>query len=95
MLEITLDIDSVGGFVSSLAVARCGIRWYPTQMPVSNLQSDLHLNPILVQYLDLNGQAHTIRRPIHQVPHSTFGRLIGFEDISLYLLFPRLYHENQ
>jgi hypothetical protein len=94
-LEITLDIDSVGGFVSSLAVARRGIRWYPTQMPVSDLQLDLHLNPILVQYLNLNGRAHTVRRPIHQVPHSTFGHLIGFEDISLYLLFPRLYRENQ
>ncbi|KAF7174568.1 hypothetical protein CNMCM6106_009169 [Aspergillus hiratsukae] len=37
-LGVTLDIDSVGGFVSSLAVARRGIRWYPTQMPVSDLQ---------------------------------------------------------
>jgi hypothetical protein len=64
-------------------------------MPVSDLQSGLHLNPISVQYLDPNGQAHTVRRPVHQVPHYTFGRLIGFEDISLYLLFPRLYRENQ
>ncbi|KAF7174073.1 hypothetical protein CNMCM6106_008192 [Aspergillus hiratsukae] len=76
-LGVTLDIDSVGGFVSSLAVARRGIRWYPTQMPVSDLQSGLHVNPISVQYLDPNGQAHTVRRPVHQVPHCTFGRLIG------------------
>ncbi|KAF9890022.1 hypothetical protein FE257_006702 [Aspergillus nanangensis] len=93
--EITLDIDSVGGFVKSLAVARQGIRWYPTQMPVSDLQSSLHLNPILVQYLDSNGRAHRVHRPLHQVPHYTVGRLMGFEDISMYLLFPRLYRENQ
>ncbi|KAF9882990.1 hypothetical protein FE257_004360 [Aspergillus nanangensis] len=51
--------------------------------------------PILVQYLDSNGRAHRVHRPLYQVPHYTFGRLIGFEDISMYLLFPRLYRENQ
>jgi hypothetical protein len=57
-------------------------------MAVSDLQSSLYLDPIRVQYFDATGQAHSIRRLIHQVPHYTFGRLIGFEDISLYLLFP-------
>ncbi|KAL5366723.1 hypothetical protein BJX96DRAFT_183344 [Aspergillus floccosus] len=94
-LGVTVDIDSVGGFVSSLAVARRGIRWHPTQMAVSDLQSSLHLDPISVQYFDSTGQAHHVRRPVHQVPHYTFGRLIGFEDLSLYLLFPRLYREDQ
>ncbi|KAF9882577.1 hypothetical protein FE257_006752 [Aspergillus nanangensis] len=64
-------------------------------MAVSDLQSGLHLDPISVQYLDADGRAHTVRRPVHQVPHYTFGRLVGFEDISIYLLFPRLYRENQ
>ncbi|EAU29224.1 predicted protein, partial [Aspergillus terreus NIH2624] len=94
-LGVTVDIDSVGGFVSSLAVARRGIRWHPTQMAVSDLQSSLHIDPVSVQYFDSTGQAHHVRRPVHQVPHYTFGRLIGFEDISLYLLFPRLYREDQ
>jgi hypothetical protein len=57
-------------------------------MPVSDLQSGLHLNPISVQYLDLNGQDHTVHRPAHHVPHYIFGSLIGFVDISLNLLFP-------
>lgn len=94
-LGVTFDIDSVGGFVRSLAVARRGIRWQPTQMAVSNLQSSLHLDPISVQYVDSTGQAHNVCRPVHQVPHYTFGRLIGFEDLSVYLLFPRLYREEQ
>ncbi|KAI9035127.1 uncharacterized protein KD926_004496 [Aspergillus affinis] len=94
-LGITVDIDSVRGFTSSLAVARREIRWHPTQMAVSDLQSSLHLDPISVQFFDSTGQAHSVRRPVHQVPHYTFGRLVGFEDISLYLLFPRLYREGQ
>ncbi|KAB8067037.1 hypothetical protein BDV29DRAFT_201086 [Aspergillus leporis] len=86
LLGVTLDIDSVLGFARSLAVAKRGVRWYPTQMSVSDLQSGLHLDPIPVHYVDPDGRAHTIHRPIHQVPHYTFGRLIGFEDLSIYLL---------
>lgn len=33
--------------------------------------------------------------PIHEVPHYSFGRLVGFEDATLYLLFPRLYRQEQ
>jgi hypothetical protein len=90
-----LDIDSVGGFISSLAVARRGIQWHPTQMAVSDLQSSLHLDPIWVQYFNATGQAHSVCWLVHQVPHYTFGRLIRFEDISLYLLFPQLYRDDQ
>jgi hypothetical protein len=32
---------------------------------------------------------------VHKIPHYTFGRLVGFEDISLYFLFPQLYREDQ
>ncbi|KAH8661713.1 hypothetical protein BGZ61DRAFT_563322 [Ilyonectria robusta] len=40
---VGFDVDSITGFPSNLAVAKQGIRWYPTQMPVSDLQSGLHL----------------------------------------------------
>ena len=93
--EVTFDIDSIVGFPTSLAIAKQGIRWHPTQMPVSDLQSDMHLNTRPVHYLDSHGHAHTVRRPIHQIPHYTFGRLVGFEDVSLHLLFPHLYREEQ
>lgn len=93
--SIMFDIDSVVGFPTSLAIAQQGIHWHPTQMPVSDLQSSLHLNPIPVHYEDRHGHAHMVRQPVHQVPHYTFGRLAGFEEISLYLLFPRLYREDQ
>jgi hypothetical protein len=89
------DIDSIMGYPTSLAVAKQGIRWHPSQMVVSDLQSSLHLNTVPVHYEDQHGHAHTVRRPVHQLPHYTFGRLMGFEDVSLYLLFPHLYREEQ
>ncbi|KAJ4288629.1 hypothetical protein N0V90_011866 [Kalmusia sp. IMI 367209] len=93
--EVTFDIDSVLGFPSSLAIAKQGICWNPTQMAVSDLQSDLHLNSRLAHYVDRHGHAHSVSRPLHQLPHYTFKRLVGFEDISLYLVFPHLYREEQ
>ncbi|KAB8266546.1 hypothetical protein BDV30DRAFT_247683 [Aspergillus minisclerotigenes] len=93
--SVTFDIDSIVGYPTSLAVAKQGIRWHPTQMMVSDLQSSLHLSPVQVSYVDKQGCAHTVRRPVHKVPHYTFGRVAGFEDISLYLLFPQLYREEQ
>ncbi|KAG7402426.1 hypothetical protein Forpe1208_v017223 [Fusarium oxysporum f. sp. rapae] len=90
--EAHFDVDSVTGFPNSLAVAKQGIRWFPTQMPVSDLQSDLYLCKRQVQYFDATGIERQVKRPVHQIPHYTLGRLIGFEDISLYLLFLHLYH---
>lgn len=92
---VTFDVDSIIGFPSSLAVAKRGIRWSPTRMTVSDLQSDLHLRPISVTYCDTDGVLHQAHRPVHHVPHYTFGRAIGFEDISLYFLFPKLYRAEQ
>ncbi|KAE8414841.1 hypothetical protein BDV36DRAFT_311637 [Aspergillus pseudocaelatus] len=93
--EVTFDIDSIVGFVSSLAVAKQGVRWNPTQMAVSDLQSSLHLDPLPVQYLDPQGRSYRALCAVHEIPHYTFGRLTGFEDISLILLFLRLYRKEQ
>mgnify|MGYP001658521405 CR=1 FL=1 len=92
---VTFDIDSVVGFAHSLAVAKLGVRWNPTQMPVSDLRSSLHLDLLPVHYSGSDGRAHHLRRPVHKIPHYTFGRLVGFEDISLYFLFPRHFLEEQ
>ncbi|KAM5527792.1 hypothetical protein FOXYSP1_19665 [Fusarium oxysporum f. sp. phaseoli] len=91
---ITFDVKRVVAFPSNLAVAKRGIRWSPTRMTVSDLQSGLHLRSIPVICLDTNGKQHQVHRPVHQIPHYTFGRVVGFEDISLYLLFPT-YIENR
>ncbi|KAL2807989.1 hypothetical protein BJX63DRAFT_436566 [Aspergillus granulosus] len=46
-------------------------------------------------YTGSDGRTHHVGRPVHKIPHYTFGCLVGFEDISLYFLFPRLYREEQ
>jgi hypothetical protein len=92
---VIFDVDSITGFCPSLGIAKGGIRWNIMQMPVSDLQSGLHLTRRRVQFFDSHGHFHSIRRPVHEIPHYTLGRLIGFEDVSLYLLFPRLYREGQ
>ncbi|KAJ6019727.1 hypothetical protein N7522_000435 [Penicillium canescens] len=77
------------------AVAKLGVRWNSTQMPLSDLRSSLHLDPPPVHYTGSDSRAHHVRRPVHKIPHYTFRRLVGFKDISLYFLFPLLYREEQ
>ncbi|KAE8383988.1 hypothetical protein BDV23DRAFT_192381 [Aspergillus alliaceus] len=56
--------------------------------------SSLYLDPLPVQYWDQHGQSYQVHRPVHEIPYYTFGRFIRFKDISLYILFPRLYREK-
>lgn len=92
---VSFDIDSITAFPTNIAVAKQGLRWHPTQMPISDLQSSLHLRPQPAYFVDDAGYRHTVHRPIHKIPHYTLGRLVGFEDISLYVFFPHLYREDQ
>ncbi|EER22854.1 hypothetical protein CPC735_001700, partial [Coccidioides posadasii C735 delta SOWgp] len=91
-LHAMIDIDSAGGLASSLAVAREGFQWKANRSLTSNLKSSLHLDPISVQWRD--EQTERVRqsqRPVHQIPHLPFGRLVGFPEIEVYILFPRLF----
>ncbi|BDD62648.1 hypothetical protein MAP00_007610 [Monascus purpureus] len=88
-LAITFDVDSAGGFATSLSVARQGLDWLVIRPPVSNLASSLHLPPVPVGFYDPNGERwRSARAPIHHVPHLPLGRLHGFEAVEVYLLFP-------
>lgn len=93
-LQTLIDIDSAGGLASSLAVARAGFNWKAGRAAVSNLQSSLHLSQIPVSYEEAGKIKHTMR-PIHQIPHLPFGNLVGFQEIEVYVLFPRLYQAGQ
>uniref|UniRef100_A0A0D2YEY6 Xylanolytic transcriptional activator regulatory domain-containing protein n=1 Tax=Fusarium oxysporum (strain Fo5176) TaxID=660025 RepID=A0A0D2YEY6_FUSOF len=91
---VSFDIDSVVAFRVNLMLPRRVFTGL-TRMTVSDLQSDLHLRSIPVTFLDTSGKQHQVHRLVHQIPHYTFGRVIGFEDISSYLLIPNLYREEQ
>ena len=94
-METTFDIDSAGGYASSLAVCKQGILWYSISSPVSDLQSSLHLAPLMTEHVDENGKTHHEGKPIHRIPHLQFGRVAGFEEVTLYILFPQLYNPKR
>lgn len=96
LLQAHFDIDSAGGFASSLAVAREGFQWKAGRPSTSNLQGSLHLELIPVQWEDAKtGRLRQSRRPVHRIPHLPFGRLAGFPDMEVYLLFPRLFQPHR
>jgi hypothetical protein len=87
---ITYDVDSIMGFARTLAVAKQGIRFNVTPHVISNLDSDIHLTLLTPTS---NGQ--TRRVALHTVPHYQFGRVVGYEDVTLYLFFPHLYERRK
>ncbi|KAH6961775.1 hypothetical protein BKA56DRAFT_500124 [Ilyonectria sp. MPI-CAGE-AT-0026] len=76
--RIGFFVDSIIRFPSGLAVAKQGIRWFPIQMTVSDLQSDLHLRPRQVTYFDTAGIQHQVHRPVHKIPHYTYPLYVKF-----------------
>jgi hypothetical protein len=88
-MVVRFDIDSVLGFAQSLAFAREGldINFFPCFY--TNIQNDLYTYTTLSY--DFGKGEKLIQRKIHQVPHYRLGRLLGREDITVYILFPRMY----
>ena len=92
---VHFDIDSVLAHITSPAASSQGLYWYPVQLPISDLQSGLHLDPLPVQFTDCHGHLHSISVPLHHVKHYTLARVPGFEEASIYALFPGLYQPQQ
>lgn len=95
-LPVSFDIDSSGGWATSLAVARQGLYWLATRPATSTLTSSLHLDPLLVEWTDTDTQRlHHRHVPVHHVPHLPLGRLRGFEAMEIFIIFPRLYQPSR
>src|SRR5579871_1808981 len=84
--RIRFDIDSVIGFASSLAFARRGVKINFAPQFHENLQTSVHLTHV-VQY-DSGRGPRPIHVKLHEIPHYCFGRVIGQEDMAIYILFP-------
>jgi hypothetical protein len=91
---ISFDFDSILAFPSSLAIARSGISYIPISATVSNLTTDLHLT-MRVRYYDEDGRMHDKGMSMHKVPHYCLGRLVGWPEISLYVIFPSFFLEDR
>jgi hypothetical protein len=91
--EMCFDIDSFLGYASSLAFARQGvaINLYPRFS--SNIKSNLHLYSTV--HYDFGRGEKAISIPLHKVPHYYLGRVIGHEDTSVFILFPRMFYPEK
>ncbi len=87
--EVSFDIDSFLGYAHSLAFARRGITINLFPQFHSNIRTDLHL--YYTVYHDFGRGPRPVKVKLHQVPHYYLGRVIGHEDISTYIFFPRMY----
>ncbi|OBT60329.1 hypothetical protein VE03_10768, partial [Pseudogymnoascus sp. 23342-1-I1] len=87
--EINFDIDSFLGYASSLAFARRGVTINLFPRFHSNLRTNLHL--YTTAYHDAGRGERPMKVPLHRVTHYCLGRVLGHEDISIYVFFPRMF----
>ena len=85
--HVTVDIDSVCGFPSSLAVFKKGIEWYPYTSGVSQITGKVHGIHIVHSPADEKEEYIAVDK----VPHIHFGFLGTWRAINIYILFPRIY----
>ena len=91
--RVNFDIDSFVGFARSLAVARQGITVNLFPRFYKNFQSSQHL--FAVVHYDFGRGERAIKVPLHKVPMIYLGRVIGRDDIEIYVLFERMYHPDK
>lgn len=92
---IAFDVDSLLGFGSSLQLARKGLLFQPAPNSRQNMKTDVHITmqvPRQTQEVDADGnqQQRSHAALLRDIPHLQIGRLVGAEEISLYIIFPHL-----
>jgi hypothetical protein len=83
------DIDSMVGFAGSLAFAKHGIRLDLAPQFINNFQTNLHLYYPVTQHTARGPKQ--VQAPLQDITHYRLGRVIGQEDIDVYVLFPADY----
>ena len=91
---VEFDVDSLLGFARSLAFARRGIMLDFVPQFYQNISSNVHLT-LPVQVERPRGGFKTAQVMLHKIPHISFGRVLGQEDIGIYIFFPRQYDAHK
>jgi hypothetical protein len=88
LYTIQYNIDSFLGFPKSLAFAQQGLEIYLFLHFYINLGTNLYI------YIPVRTGRHgrTSKVPIYKVPYYCLGKVLSYEDISVYLFFPRIYN---
>ena len=89
--QVRFDVDSFLGFASSLAMARKGLWYQPAPQMRQNMSNDVHLETRI--FRDGAEPEHVPRSTLallRDVPHFLLGRVVGFHDMTVHILFPHL-----
>jgi hypothetical protein len=91
--KVAFDIDSTSCFFNSLAVARCGIHWFPKSHSILNLTADIHFGLRIPMY-NKRGAPAQVYTPLHKIPHYCFGTVSSMETLSIFIFFPALHLQS-
>jgi hypothetical protein len=88
----SFDVDSICAFATTLSACRQGVRWFPDMYPNFNITTNVHLGlSVPPEPSSASEQWRSV--PLHTIPHYAIGQVIGWEAITIYIFFPRLYKD--
>ena len=87
------DIDSMIGFIQSLAVAKLGVLLNFAPQFLQNLNTNVHLTLPVID--DSSGKSRTKHKSLARVPHIRLGRIAGIEGVNIYLFFPAQWRKDK
>jgi hypothetical protein len=89
--QVAFDIDSFLGFASSLAMARQGLFYQPAAQMRQNMSTDVHIETrVFEDNSDVEQPSRSHLAMLKDIPHFLLGRVVGAQEITVYILFPHL-----
>ncbi|EFW99681.1 hypothetical protein CMQ_1832 [Grosmannia clavigera kw1407] len=90
----SFDIDSITGFADDLSFCRVSLKAFVIGYPDFNITKNVHLTVSVPSRG--NGATAPLSRqaPLYHVPHMAFADLEGWDNMRVYVYFPRLYKKG-
>jgi hypothetical protein len=92
--NVSTDVDSMLAFPTSLAALKGGLYYCPTLQHSRHIRTDVHLSRT-VKCFNQHGKLCQRTLGLRDIPHLYLGSIPGIHDCALYILFPRLWREDQ
>ena len=91
--KVSFDIDSTCCFLTSLAIVRQSINWFPKVHPFLNLDADIHFG-LRVPLYNKYGVLTQKYAPLYKIPYYCFGSVISMESLLMFVFFFALHAES-
>ena len=89
-LSVSVDFNSVCGFLDSMAVFKSGVQWWPYASRSMTIHGVVH-----GIYLPIWVDDKEVLVPVNEVPHTPFGSIFTWNFVKIFLLMPNIWRKRR